>query len=190
MNDNNLRRTFIAIICLLPFLTGCDSGKIITQIFPPEKCLHYTAIPSLTDRIPRSEISSYAFFFNTNDKLPVKLTVKSHLLAVAQDHIDIVAKEKLFFFLQVPPDMTEKQWQTLKALNAETVTGMKQEDMHDLLAAGLMLYVSRNGEHWAPVNGGKAMKEVLGYHEGQISFGMSADKGEGLTASLLVQFLR
>jgi hypothetical protein len=190
MNDNNLRLTFIAIICLLPFLTSCDSGKIITKIFPPEKSLHYSAIPFLTDKIPRTEISSYAFFFNPNDKLPVKLVVKSDLLAVAQDHIDIVAKEKLFFFLQVPPDITEKQWQTLKALNAETMTDMKREDVHDLLAAGLMLYVSRDGEHWAPVNGGKAMKEVLGYQEGQISFGMGADKDEGLTASLVVQFLR
>jgi len=190
MNNNNLRQTFIALICLLSILTGCDSGKIITKIFPPEKCLHYVAIPSLTDRIPRSEISSYAFFFNPKDKLPVKLTVKSDLLAVAQDHIDIVAKEKLFFFLQVPPDMTEKQWQTLKALNDETVTDRKIKDMHDLLAAGLMLYVSRDGEHWAPMNGGTAMKEILGYHEGRISFGMSADKGEGLTASLLVQFIR
>jgi hypothetical protein len=53
-----------------------------------------------------------------------------------------------------------------------------------------MLFISKDGVHWAPLSGGKAVKEVLGYKEGRFSLGMMAGQSEGLGASLDIRIVK
>ena len=47
-------------------------------------------------------ISSYVFYLNKGDKIPLKMTLNSELLDIANEEINLILKQKVYFRLRIP----------------------------------------------------------------------------------------
>lgn len=175
-----------SLLGLLLITGGCAGGKVVTQSFPQEKIIHYTAINELEESLHPEQ---YVVYINEGEKVPLKLSMESDFLDFSQDHIDLVAKQRLYFRLEVPKNMTAAQWQELKKMDARAISAMEPQKQADIFK-DFMLFISKDGVHWAPLSGRNAVREVLGYKEGRFSFGMMAGQSEGLGASLDIRVIK
>ena len=50
--------------------------------------------------------------------------------------------------------------------------------------------MSKDARHWAPLYGSRAYREVLGFKEGLISFGILAGTNDGLEANLEIRTVK
>ena len=175
-----------SLLGLLLIMGGCAGGKVVTQSFPQEKTIHYTAINELKESLHPEQ---YVVYINAGEKIPLKLSMESDFLDFSQDHIDLVAKQKLYFRLEVPKNMTAAQWQELKKMDAKAISLMEPQKQAELFR-DFMLFISKDGVQWAPLSGSNAVKEVLGYKEGRLSLGMMAGPAEGLGASLDIRVIK
>lgn len=74
-------------------------------------------------------------------------------------------------------------------MDARAISAMEPQKQADIFK-DFMLFVSKDGVHWAPLSGRNAVREVLGYKEGRFSFGMMAGQSEGLEASLDIRVIK
>ena len=187
-----MARRMNALLCygsllgLLLIMGGCAGGKVVTQSFPQGKIIHYTAINELEESLHPEQ---YVVYINEGEKIPLKLSMASDFLDFSQDHIDLVAKQKLYFRIEVPKNMTAAQWQELTKMDAQAISAMEPQKQADMFK-DFMLYISKDGVRWAPLSGRNAVREVLGYKEGRLSFGMMAGQSEGLEASLDIRVIK
>jgi hypothetical protein len=175
-----------SLLGLLLIMGGCAGGKVVTLSFPQEKIIHYTAINELEESMHPEQ---YVVYINEGEKVPLKLSMESDFLDFSQDHIDLVAKQKMYFRVEVPKNITAAQWQELKKMDAQTISAMEPQKQADFFK-DFMLFISKDGVNWAPLSGKNAVREVLGYKEGQFSFGMMTGQAEGLGASLDIRFIK
>lgn len=175
-----------SLLGLLLIMGGCAGGKVVTQSFPQEKIIHYTAINELEESLHPEQ---YVVYINAGEKVPLKLSMESDFLDFSQDHIDLVAKQKLYFRLEVPKNMTAAQWQEIRKMDARAISAMEPQKQADFFK-DFMLLISKDCVHWAPLSDRDAVREVLGYKEGRFSFGMMAGQPEGLGASLDIRITK
>jgi hypothetical protein len=94
-----------------------------------------------------------------------------------------VAKEKIYFMVKMPNNLSMDELKKLNTADAHSLSEM-DADQRKAFFKDYMLYVSKDAAHWAPLNDGKALKKVLGFRSGIISFGMMASTTKGLGACL------
>jgi hypothetical protein len=167
-------------------MTGCAASGMLTRPVAPGNIMHFSEVKNWDKT---KSLNNQVLYVNQGESFPLSLSIDSDFMAVKQDHIDIVAKEKIYFMIKMPSDISETELKRLNTLDAQSVSEMDDRQMKTLLK-NYMLYLSRDAVHWAPMNDGQAIKEAMGFKSGRVSFGMMASTINGLGASLNLKTIK
>lgn len=161
-------------------LAGCAAPGVLTKPSDPGRILHFTEVKKWDEM---KSMNNQVFYVNQGETLPLSLSIDSDFMAVKQDHIDIVAKEKLYFMVKMPNDLPMEELKKLNTLDAQSLAEM-DDGQRKAFLKNYMIFISKDALNWAPLNNGKAIKKVMGFRSGRVSFGMMASTSKGLGASL------
>jgi hypothetical protein len=161
-------------------MAGCAASGVMTKSFEPSSFMHFTEVKKWDET---KSLNNQVLYVNPGETLPLSLSIDSDFMAVKQGHIDIVAKEKLYFTVKMPSDLSMGELKKLNTINVQKLSEM-DDDQRKAFFKNYMIYVSKDAVHWAPLCNGEAIKKVLGFSSGRLSFGMMASTTNGLGASL------
>ena len=161
-------------------MAGCASPGVLTKPSDPGSILHFSEVKNWDET---RNMNNQVFYVNQGETLPLSLSIDSDFMALKQDHIDIVAKEKLYFMVKMPGDLSIDELKRLNAMDAQRLNDMDDAQRKAFLK-DYMIYLSKDAVRWAPLNSSRALKEVLGFSSGRISFGMMFSTTKGVGASL------
>jgi hypothetical protein len=92
--------------------------------------------------------------------------------------------------VKIPENLNAEELAKLRQLNAQVFSEMSDEQRTDLLK-NVRLHISKDAVHWAPLyGGGNSYREILGFKQGQLSFGFLASVTEGLMASMNIRTVK
>lgn len=167
-------------------MAGCAAPGVLTKPSDPGGFMHFTEVKKWDEM---KNMNNQVFYVNQGETLPLSLSVDSDFMAVKQDHIDIVAKEKLYFMVKMPSDLSIDE---LKRLNTMDARGLNEMDdaQRKAFLKDYMIYLSKDAVHWAPLRNGKALKKVLGFSSGRLGFGMMFSTTKGVGASLALKTVK
>jgi hypothetical protein len=161
-----MKLRYFTIITLIIMIVGCTKQNIILQDFGPEKTVHYSDIKNI------EKISDYAIFLEKGDKIPVKMSLDSELVDIADWKCDLVLKQKVYFRLKLPED-----------INAKNKLSMSKNEKR-LFLRNTMIYLSADAKRWVPYTDIRAAEKTFGIKGGSISFGMGITKQDGINIFL------
>jgi hypothetical protein len=167
-------------------LAGCASSGVLTKPSDPGSIMHFTEVKRWDEM---KNMNNQVFYVNQGETLPLSLSVDSDFMAVKQDHIDIVAKEKLYFMVKMPSDLSIDELKRLNTMDARRLNEMDDAQRKAFLK-DYMIYLSKDAVHWAALRNGKALKKILGFNSGRLSFGMMFSTAKGVGASLSVKTVK
>jgi hypothetical protein len=159
---------------------GCAASGVLTKSSDPNSMMHFSEVKKWDET---KSLNNQVFYVNQGETLPLSISIDSDFMAVKQDHIDIVAKEKIFFMVKMPNNLSMEELKRLNAIDAQSLSEM-DADQRRAFFKNYMIFVSKDAVHWAPLNNGKALKKVLDFSSGRVSFGMMASTTRGVGASL------
>lgn len=84
-----MKLRYFTILTLIIIIVGCTKQNIILQDFGPEQPIHYSNMKNI------EKISDYAIYLDKGDKNPVKMTLDSELVDIADWKCDLVLKQKV-----------------------------------------------------------------------------------------------
>ncbi len=168
------------LLILLVLLTGCGGNNIVVKKFEPSHVVHVRELEKL-DNI--AELKNYAGYLDKGDTFPLKLDIESNILDVNHKSIDILIKQRLYFMVKMPESPTKEELAKLEKLDFANMSKSEQKSFF----SRYMLYVGTDGEHWAPMYDGRALKHVLGIKRGTFSVGFGMDKKDGVKSVLTVK---
>jgi hypothetical protein len=174
----------LTILIMILSIAGCAGTNVISKEFRPENTIHYSRLDKL-ESTPAA-LNSHAVYLDKGDRFPLELSLDTDIIGIADRKIDVVAKQKLFFMLKMPENLSKEELAELENLSKEKISEMSESDRRKLFAS-FMLYISRDASEWAPVSDIKAIKKVFGSKGGTISFGMGMSKKEGIWSYLGVK---
>lgn len=166
----------LTILTLFLLIAGCAGTNIITKEFRPENTIHYSKLDKLGGI---SALNNYAVYLDKGDRFPLELSFDTDIIGIADKKIDMEAKQKLFFMLKMPENLSKEELAELENLSKEKISEMSESDKRKFFA-NYMLYISRDATKWAPVSDIKAIKKVFGSKGGTISFGVGISEKEGI----------
>jgi hypothetical protein len=176
----------LTILTLFLLIAGCAETNIISKEFRPENTIHYSQLDKLGGI---SALNSYAVYLDKGDKFPLELSFDTDIIGIADKKIDVEAKQKLYFMLKMPENLSKKELAELENLSKEKISEMSESDKKKFFA-NYMLYISRDATEWAPVSDIKAIKKVFGIKGGTISFGVGISEKESIRSYLDVREVR
>jgi len=153
---------FFKILMMMTVIVGCAKPNIIIQDFTTEKMIHHSQMKNIEN------ISNYVVYLNKGDRLALKMTLDSPILDIANEEINLILKQKVYFRLRVS-----------EGVDAEGTSTMNQEDKQKFFKY-FMIYLSSDAKRWAPYTDIKAVEKVFGIKGGSLSFGMGIKKEEGI----------
>ena len=171
------------ILILILAISGCAGTNIISKTFKPENIVHYSQLDKL-ESIP--ELNNHAVYLNKGDAFPLELSLDTNIVGIKEQKIDVAAKQKLFFMLKMPENLSKEELAELESLNKEKLSEMSESDKRKLFE-NFMLYISKDAVAWAPVYDIKSVKKLFGSKGGAISFGMGMSSKEGIWSRLSVR---
>ena len=167
-------------------MSGCAGHKILTKPSEPLKMIHFSQLKNWDET---KSLNNYVIYLNAGDSFPLALSMDTDFMAFKQDHIDIVTKQKLYFMIEMPENLSTEELAKIYKLDAQRFSDMS-EDQKKALFKDFRLYLSKDALHWAPLYSPSAVKEVLGYKSGMVSLGMMASTTDGLGASLNLKTIK
>jgi hypothetical protein len=176
----------LTILTLFLLIAGCAGTNIISKEFRPENTIHYSQLEKLGSI---SALNSYAVYLDKGDRFPLELSIDTDIIGIADKKIDMEAKQKLFFMLKMPENLSKEKLTELEDLSKEKISEMSESDKRKIFA-NYMLYISRDATEWAPVSDIKAIKKVFGSKGGTISFGVGISEKQGIRSYLDVKEVR
>ena len=172
---------YLSLLITLIALAGCAKPQVSRQDFPPEQIIHLNQFRKLKDP---DAITSHVAYLDDGDIIPVKIKIESDLVGLYQDQVDLIVKQKTYFRLTFPPDMTrEKLAKIMTLVMDQESLAQLTPDEKKMLFKGIMLYLSPDAIHWAPLSDMRALKELFGIKGGQVSLGASMSEAEGFGAN-------
>ena len=181
------RRTWLRLmLCLVTTMTGCAGTNVLTKPASTEKLIHYSELQSLGEN---RNLNGYVLYIDKGESIPLKISMETDFMEFKQDHIDIVAKQKLYFMIKMPENLSADELAKLSRLGARDFSAMSNAQRAKFLD-DYMLFVSKDAVHWAPLYGSRAYRKVLGFRGGLLSFGVMANTADGLGASLDIQTVK
>ncbi len=167
---------------MFPFLTwAADSVQM--KPYSAGEMIHYS---QLKNGNKAGNLNNCIFYVDKGETIPLKLSMETDFAELKQDRIDIVARQKLYFRVEMDENLPADQLANLKKLNARILSEMSSAQRAELMKH-YTIYVSKDAIHWAPLEGKEAVKQVLGFKGGLLSFVIVANTSEGLEASLDVR---
>jgi len=167
-------------------MSGCAGHKILTKPFEPQKMIHFSQLKNWDET---RSLNNYVIYLNAGDSFPLALSMDTDFMATKQDHIDIVAKQKLYFMIEMPENLSTEELAKIYKLDAQRLSDMS-EDQKEALFKDFRLYLSKDALHWASLHSPRAVKQVLGYKSGMVSLGMMVSTTDGLGASLNLKTIK
>jgi len=153
---------FFNMFMMMTIIVGCAKPSIFFQEFKPEQIIHYSQMKNIEN------ISNYVVYLNKGDKIPLKMTLDSEVLDIANEEINLILKQKVYFRLRIP-----------EGINAENKSAMSEKDKQKFFK-NFMIYLSSDAKRWAPYTDIKAVEQVFGIKGGSFSFGMGITKEDGI----------
>ncbi len=173
-------RALLAAMFLL--LSGCAGGGLSLQEYPADHILSLEEIRRLPEG---TNPNDYVLALDKGAVIPIEITLKSEVAGFAQDHVDLVLKEKLYLRAQVPEPMSKQDWHTLKQAMAGGFRDMSPRQTSEFLKK-YMLYISKDTRHWAALADPEACKRLLGIDKGEFSVSLGASSEAGLRGHLFI----
>jgi hypothetical protein len=189
MKTNRWKSCFVRTGMLLiaaGVISGCAGQKIVTRPFEPQRIIHFS---QLKDWDETKSLNNYVLYLNEGDTFPLAISMDTDFMAIKQDRIDIVAKQKLYFMIEMPENLSTEDLAKLYKLDAQSFSDMSADQKKALLK-DFRLYLSKDALHWAPLYSPGAVKKVLGFKTGMVSLGMMASTTDGLGASLNLKTIK
>ena len=87
---------FFVILIFLSINYSCAKSNIIIQNFETEQIVHCSQIDTIDN------INNYVVYLNKGDMIPIKMTLDSEILDIANEEIHLVLKQKVYFRLKLP----------------------------------------------------------------------------------------
>ena len=153
---------FLAILVILVASFSCAKPSIIFQDFKTEQIIHYSQMKNIEN------ISNYVVYLDKGDLIPLKIALDSEILGIADEEINLILKQKIYFRLKMP-----------EGLNADDISSMSEEEKKKHLKE-ILVYLSPDAIRWAPYTDIKAVAQVFGIKGGSVSFGTGVTKEEGI----------
>lgn len=172
--------------CLLFTFAGCAGNKVQTKPYSPDKMIHYSQLTSYAET---ANLNNYVFYINAGETIPLKLSMETDFMEFKQDQVEIVAKQKLYFLIEMPENLSADDLARLNSLTARSFSQMSSEQRAAFLK-NYMLSISKDAIHWAPLFGSKAYREVLDFKEGLFSFAILVNTADGLNASMDIRTVK
>lgn len=160
---------FFNILMLMAIIIGCAKPGIIHQEFKTEQIIHYSQMKNIEN------ISNYVAYLNKGNKIPLKITLDSEILDIANEEINLILKQKVYFRLKMP-----------EGVNAEKVSAMSKEEKQ-IFIKNIMIYLSSDANRWVLYNDIKAVQKVFGIKGGSFSIGMGITKEDGIRVFINVK---
>ncbi|MBU1231358.1 MAG: hypothetical protein KKD01_04140 [Proteobacteria bacterium] len=176
----------LMITYLLFILTGCAGNKVQTKPYSPDKISHYSQLTSYDEA---TNLNNHVFYINAGETIPLKLSMETDFMDFKQDQVEIIAKQKLYFLIEMPEKLSTNELTKLNSLTAGSFSQMSSEQKAAFLK-NYMLSISKDAIHWAPLFGSKAYREVLDFKEGLFSFAILVNTADGLNASLDIRTVK
>jgi hypothetical protein len=142
----------------MTIIVGCAKSNIIVKDFKTDQIIHYSQMKNI------KTISDYVLYLNKGDKISLKMTLDSEILDIANEEINLILKQKVYFRLRMPD-----------GINSKRISAMSEENRQKLFK-NLMIYLSPDAKMWAPYTDVKAVAQIFGIKGGSISFGMGIMK--------------
>ena len=161
-------KTF-AFFIIMAVLCSCAKPNIIHQRFDADKIIHSSQTKNIEN------LSDYAVFLNKGDKIPLKISLDSEILDVADDSINLVLKRKIYFRLDVPD-----------ALKNNDASSMSEAEKNKHIKK-IKFFLSPDAVRWAQINDPKAVetvKQLFGIKDGSFTAGVGIPTEEGVNAFL------
>jgi hypothetical protein len=157
---------FFYILMMMTIIIGCAKPNIIFKDFKTDQIIHYSQLKSI------ESISNYVVYLNKGDKISLKMTLDSEILDIANEEIDLILKQKVYFRLRMPD-----------GINSKKISAMSEENKQKLFK-NIMIYISPDAKIWAPYTDIKAVAQIFGIKGGSFSFGMGIMKNGRITIFL------
>lgn len=172
-------------LIVLVSLCGCAQHHIVHQELTSAQIRPLSELKTVNDiRV----LNNQASYLDRGEAVPLQLSIDSEWLGLRQDHVDLIAKRRIYFRFSVPEDMSGERMERLLSLDAQKLSNMSDAEREQLFK-DVMLYLSSDAVHWAPLNDTKALKEVFELQGGSVSLGMGMNATEGVWTSLALRVL-
>ena len=157
-----MKYSFFSILMMMIIIVGCAKPSIIFQEFKTERIIHYSQMKDIEN------ISNYVVYLNKGDIIPLKMTLDSEILDIANEEINLILKQKVYFRLRIP-----------EGINAENNSAMSEEEKQRIIK-NIKIYLSSDAKMWALYTDIKAVEQAFGIKGGSVSFGMGITKEDGI----------
>ena len=157
-----MKYSFFSILMMMIIIVGCAKPSIIFQDFNTEQIIHYSQMKDIEN------ISNYVVYLNKGDIIPLKMTLDSEILDIANEEINLILKQKVYFRLRIP-----------EGINAENNSAMSEEEKQRIIK-NIKMYLSSDAKMWALYTDIKAVEQAFGIKGGSVSFGMGITKEDGI----------
>lgn len=174
------------VLSIVITLTSCAGNRLLTKPSSSDKIIHYSQLKSWDET---RNLNNYVVYVNKGETIPLKISMETDFMDFKQDQIDIVAKQKLYFMIKMPENLSTEELAKLNKLNARSFSEMSNKQRAEFLK-DYMLYVSKDAIHWAPLYGSKAYREVLDFKAGLLSLAIMANTTDGLGVSLDIRTVK
>jgi hypothetical protein len=173
------------LVILIPFLLamGCAQTNVVVKEFPSDHIIHFNAFQKLDNP---SILDTYAVYLEKGDTFPLELSLNSDILGFFEKKVNMVVKERIYFRLKMPLNITKEKLSELKNLSKETLSNMSESDREQFFK-DFMVYVSKDGIHWAACNDLDGIKGLFGIKGGSISLGMGMNEKDGVWSFLNIK---
>jgi len=161
-----MNNKFFYILMMMTIIMGCAKSNIVVKDFKTDQIIHYSQLKSI------ESISNYVVYLNKGDKISLKMALDSEILDIANEEINLILKQKVYFRLRMPD-----------GINSKKISAMSEEDKQKLFK-NIMIYISSDAKMWAPYTDIKAVAQIFGIKGGSFSFGMGIMKKDGITIFL------
>lgn len=167
-------------------ISGCAGPGVLTKPSEPQKMIHASELQHWDES---RSLNNFIIYLNKGDSFPLKISMDTDFMAFKQDQVEIVAKQKLYFMIEMPENLSPEELARLKKMDTQSFSEMSAEQKKEFFKK-YKLYLSKDALHWAPLNRPKTLRQVMGYKYGTLSLGMMASTTEGLGASLILRTVK
>ena len=167
-------------------MTGCAGHQVMTRSVESQRMIHYSEIQKWDET---KTLNNYVIYINPGETIPMAISIDTDFVALKQNQIDLVAKQKLYFLIEMKEDLTPEEVAKLNTLNAQSFANMSPQEK-DAFLKDYKLYISRDAVHWAPLYDGRAVGKAMGCEHGEMSAGMFVSTTNGLGTSLNIKTIK
>jgi hypothetical protein len=171
----------LVVLLFVFLLAGCAQTKVVVKKVDPDRVVHYSQLSKLGKVASLYDTVAYV---DKGETIPMEVSLDSDLVGLKEKRIDFILKERIYFMLRKPENLSPEEMSALESLDEGKLTKMSEAER---IRYFQNLMLSRDAVHWAPLANRKAMKEVLEIKRGSISLGFGMNKKEGIWSFLKIK---